>query len=524
MLPQILMTLKGLVLLTGAVYGFAALLGKEDAAWVKRGPLAIFLSMFVVGMWGHNVWIAYAAILVALPILARGRADAAALYCILVVAMPLLSMKFIIGSTYLLTIDKYVFCALGLAAAVIMNRPQQPLPQARRFDLPIVLMLLLEFAQARDASATATLRLFMPALLTIALPYFLLSRSIRNDNDVRRFLLAFVLAGFAMALVATVEARLHWLIYKQIQGRLDIAAGINAYSKMRAGMLRAPASFPESTALGTFLALAFMAALSVRSSFKSRYKWFTVLGVLLLGLISANSRGAFLGLAVGLIAWDLYSRRYGLLVAKLVAGGALYLFALTAAQFSAYFAALVGKDSGTAGTADYRLQLLRRGMEEIHKHPFLGQTMKDALNNLQDLRQGEGIIDLVNGYISYGLSLGYLGILGLVLVFVSLCLTMWAVRSTLRRNPQLLDSAACVFAAAALSIPNSFFTGFGGDGSTSFYQMCALGSAIWALRRVAAANPGDASGLPAAPMSATRARILADREAARRPGGAVTAT
>jgi len=516
MLPLILMTVKALVVIAAAVYGFAALLPKEDAAWVKKGPLAILLSMFVLGMWGHNIWLAYLGIVMILPLLAKGRADAAALYCVLTVAMPLLSMKVFIGSLYLFTVTKYLFCALGLAVAVMINRKDPAAPPLRRFDLPILIMLLLEFAQARDPSPTATLRQCVPVLLTIALPYFLLSRSLNSERDIRRFILAFVLAGFAMALVATIEARLHWLIYKQIQGRLDITAGINAYSKMRAGMIRAPASFPESTALGTFLALAFMASLTLRNHFSSRRNWYVVLGVLLLGLISANSRGAFLGLAVGVIAWDLYNRRFGSLVLKVVAVGALYLFALFAAQFSAYFAGLVGKGSDTASTADYRMQLLRRGMEEIHKHPILGQTMKAALDNLQDLRQGEGIVDLVNGYINYGLSLGYLGMAGLAAGFVSLAVTMWMARPALRRNPQLLEPAACVFSVAMLSIPNSFFTGFGGDGSTNFYQMCALGSAVWALRRVMPASTNNAGGIAAAPMPAIRAKILADREAALR--------
>ncbi len=514
MLSIILMTIKGMVLLAAAIYGFAALVRKPDAAWIKRAPLWLFLSMFFIGMWGHTYWVAYLALMVALPIVAKNRADAAALFTVLCVSLPLLSQQIQIGGIYLTSGSKYMFCALGLTIAFLMNKGGTSVPNRAHFDLPILIVVALEISQARDPSSTATIRQIVPLFLTIWVPYYLISRSLNRVEDVRRFLLAFVLAGFVMAAIATVEARLHWLIYKQIEGLLNIQTSINGYSKQRAGMIRAPASFPESTSLATFLVLAFMAALALRDTFASRGKWLIVLLVLSLGLLSANSRGAFIALAVGLVAWDLYCRRYGRLAIKLVGAGAVYLFALTAAQFSDYFASMVGKGSGTEGTADYRVQLLRRGMEEIHKHPILGQNLKAALDSLDDLRQGEGIVDLVNGYISYGLTLGYMGIVGLLLVFVSLCLAMFAARRKLRQNKALLEPAACVFAAAALSIPNSFFTAFGSGGSTTFYEICALGSAIWAMRKLAPPQRDAAGRLAPEPLTGIAAMIAADRERA----------
>lgn len=511
MLPSIIMTLKGVFLLVGGVLGFAALLRKGDAAWVKGAPLWILPGMYVLGMWGHYYALICAVLVLALPLLAKGRADAAALYCLLTVSVPLLMQQIVVGSLYVISADKYLFCAIGLTIAYLMNRGHAQVLRQAHFGLPVLLILVLELAQARDPSFTATLRQALPAFLTILLPYFLLSRSLNNAEDVRRFLLAFVLAGFAMAIIATVEARLHWLIYQQIEGRLGVHVGINGYAKQRAGMLRAPASFPESTELGTFLALSFMAALALRDSFASRNKWYLVLLVLLSGLVAANSRGAFIALAVGLCAWDVYCRRYSSLALKALAAGGLYFFALFAAQFSAFFAAMVGRGSGTGSTTEYRKLLFRRGMEEIHKHPLLGQSMKTALSHLEDLRQGEGIIDIVNGYINYGLTLGYPGMIGLLLAFVSLAMAMWVARKKLHGNRALLEPAACVFAVATLTILNSFFTGFGNTISTSFYQICALGSALWAMRKLAPVPQSGSVAGPPRPLSGVAALIAADR-------------
>jgi hypothetical protein len=512
MLSQLLMTAKGVAVLIAAIYGFAALLRKEDAQWVKRAPLVIFLSLFVLGMWGRNVWVEYVALVAALPLLAKSRPEAAALFCVLSVAAPQLYSPVTLGSLYLVSVSKYVFCAIGLAIAVVIKRPDRPALQHSRFDLPVLIITVMELVQARDPSITATIRQCAPLLLTIPLPYYLISRSLNSVEEVRRFLLALALAGFVMAVVATVEARLHWLIYKQVEGFLNIHRSVNAYAKLRAGLLRAPASFPESTALGTFLAIASIALLVIREKFASNGKWYLALFVMALGLISANSRGAFIAVLIGVMAVDFYRGRYGALAVKVAGGGLAYLILLGAAEFSTYLAALIGKSGGTEATTVYRQELLRRGLEEIHKHPYLGTTMKTALENLQDLRQGEGIIDLVNGYISYGLTLGYAGIAGLLVAFLSLCFAMLSVKSKLRLNSDLVGPAAATFAVAALSVVNSFFTQFGGEGATPFYQICAVGSCVWATRGLA--SPGKAGAAQSARTAAPSqlaALIQADR-------------
>lgn len=514
MLPQILMTVKGVALLTAAVYGFAALLRKEDAAWIKGRPLAILLSMFVIGMWGHNVWVGYFALMLALPIVARSRVEAAVLYCVLTVSMPLLYTKVSIGSLYLFPADKYLFCALGLAIAFVMKRGSKPSRQTR-FDIPILIIAVLEFAHSRDAGVTATVRQYGPVVVAILVPYFALSRSLNTVEDIRRFALAFALTGFVMGLIAVVEVRLHWLIYAQLQEGLHVRRAVNIYGKMRAGMIRAPASFGDSTTLGTYLAMTCMAVLALRNHFGSATKWYAALGVIVAGILAANTRGAVVAVGIGIIVQDVYNRRYGPLSVKLAVVGGAYLFAEAAAQFSPFFAAMLGKSADTQETADYRVQLLRRGLEEIHKHPILGTNLQAAMNNLEDLRQGEGIIDLVNGYISYGLTLGYMGIVGLVMVFVSLALAMLIARRQMRASPILMHIGGFIFSVAVFSIVNGFFTGFGGPSSTPFYEICALGSALWAARGLALLQQ-QASGTAAAvlPPTGLAALIAADRERA----------
>ena len=521
MLSQIIMTVKGVILLAGGVYGFAALLRREDAQWVRGAPLKLLVGLFLIGMWGHTVWVPWLAVMLAIPLLSKSRADAAALYLVAIASLPVLYNKVAVGGLYLFPFTKYLFAALGLIIAYFV-KPGSRIALQSRFDIPILLVLLLELAAARDPNITEMMRQAMPVLLNTAVPYFLVTRVLTGPEDLRRFVLALGLVGFTMAIIATVESRTHWLLYKQMEGYLHIQSTVNAFAQIRGGVMRAPTSFAESTSFGNFLALAAVAIVALRSSFATKWKWQIALAVLLVGLVAPNSRGAYLGVAIGLILFDLYRNRWGPLFTKLAAGAVLYVVLLGLSSFSQFAAEMVGKGAASKGSTDYRVQLFQRGLEEIHKHPLFGQTMKAALAGLEDMRQGEHIIDLVNGYITYGLSLGYTGMLCLMMVFATLCGAMLSVRRKLAASPMMLDFAAFVFAVSGFMMPVSAFTTFGGEGSTYFFMACAIGSVLWAMRLSPQLHHGSVAGASrvAAP-SAIRAMIEADRAAAlarRRPG------
>ncbi len=513
MFSQILMSVKAIVVLLAAIHFFAALLRKEDADWIKGAPRTMFVGLYLIGMWGHFIGVAYLALILFVALLPRSRADAAALYVVALIALPDLFWKPVFGSLYLFPFTKYLFAAIGLAFA-LARHPKPVHHTASRFDLPVLIVVILEVAQARSDNATDFARLVTPILLDIALPYFLISRALNSAEDVRRFMLALALGGFVMGIVATLETHLHFLLYKQIEVGLHVTSQINAFQQMRGGMLRAPGSFPESTSLGNFLAIAGVAVIALRGSFATKRKWYIAVGVLLFSLLAPNSRGAFIGVGVGLLAFDFYRKRYGALIAKAGVAMGTYMAMLMAAQFSPYIAEMIGKGA-TESSTEYRRALLRRGWEEIQKHPALGTTMKTALDNLSDMRSGEGIIDIVNGYISYGLTLGYPGMVGLLLVFVSLLGSMLLVRRKLAANDVLSNAAAFVFSIATLMVLLAFFTTVGGEKSSYFYWVAALGSALYALRRSALADAGSSGTAALLPVSSgVRGMIEADRAAA----------
>jgi hypothetical protein len=206
------------------------------------------------------------------------------------------------------------------------------------------------------------------------------------------------------------------------------------------------------------------------------------MATMVLGMAAANTRGALVGLVVGVLAYDLFRKRYAAFGQKALLLGLGYMILLAAAQVSPRLAALAGHSAETQGSSEYRMRLLARGIEEIRKHPVLGTSLKDALLRMEDMRQGEGIIDLVNGYVRYGLTLGVGGAVALFMLFFGLCIAMALARRKLAGSPTALGAAGFVFSVALISMLASFYSGFGGDTSTPFYEVAALGCAVWAMR------------------------------------------
>lgn len=498
MFSILVMLVKGVAIVFAATRLFLYLLRKEDARWL-RGPINMFPIMFAVGMLGHTIWVAYAALLLLLPVVARSRAEAVILFPMALMTLPPLSFEFGFAGIYLLRFDKLFFLCIGLAIAGLRHKDQR-VPNGRHFDVAFWLMLLLALVPLRDNNLTGTLRELTNPIVTVALPYLLASRWLKTPEDVRRFILAFACSAFVMSIVAIVEARTRWLMYDTMNLTLGLPSGLSNYSHSRGGLVRAVGAFAEATGFGLFLVMGFLTLLASRSAFRSKGRWFVAVAIMLLGIVSCNTRNAFLGLVIGLITFDLYRGRFGALAGKIMVVGLCYTAALAAAQFSPYVAASIGKTSDSSGTAQYRELLWERGKQEIWQHPLFGRPMSEVQVSMADLRQGEGIIDFVNGYVYFGVTAGVGGMVALLLIFVSTLFALVRARRDIVRSADTRLIGGCLFAISAFSIVTSFYTGFGGPGSTPYLMLLAACSALIAGRRLI---QSDAISRPAAATPAT---------------------
>jgi O-antigen ligase len=124
----------------------------------------------------------------------------------------------------------------------------------------------------------------------------------------------------------------------------------------------------------------------------------------------------------------------------------------------------------------YRQRLLDRSLELIQSHPLFGDGL--AMQEMEDLRQGQGIIDIVNTYIGVLLFYGLVGLL-LFLGF-SLSALMGVIRTAkaaMSTDPEWgflgLNIAACIVGMLFLIADCSMMFGV----EKMFYIMVALGAA-----------------------------------------------
>jgi O-antigen ligase len=142
----------------------------------------------------------------------------------------------------------------------------------------------------------------------------------------------------------------------------------------------------------------------------------------------------------------------------------------------------------------YRQRLAERGWEIVLAHPFFGD--QSPWREMADLRQGEGIIDIVNTYL--GVALNY----GLVGLFCFLSFILLAMAKVYARTRELRHSdpdlallgtslIACIVATLVMIYSASFNLG----AQKMFYVLAGLAAAYSRLPISSASEPAASSAL-----------------------------
>jgi O-antigen ligase len=122
-----------------------------------------------------------------------------------------------------------------------------------------------------------------------------------------------------------------------------------------------------------------------------------------------------------------------------------------------YVVGLINSVSGGDKTADfnvaYREELLRTSIALIKQSPWFG--VPNYMQEMESLRQGEGIIDLVNTYLVVTLNVGLVGLAMFVLPFL---VTLWKLATGVPGESAPLRRETLVWIALTLAIMVTVFT------------------------------------------------------------------
>lgn len=429
------------------------------------------------------------------PIFASKRRFVAPIYLYLVLTMPMVSTLLAVGNLYITTYD--VSISLGIGAIVtVLVRPGPRQMRSRKWDWPIVLLFLLLVVQsARDTSASNYFRVVIETSLQTLLPYFVISRSIHTFDDLRLAVFGLISATAALSCLAIFEAFHSWPLYRIVWAHYGITLGSGASVKLRAGFLRAPGPFPEPTSFAFCLAVGGIAAYSMRSAFRNRFNNFAIFFIILLGICAPQSRGAWIGLFVGIITSKVFEKRFATLARWLLFGASAFIVTLASNSLSSR----VSNSLGLGGTPDYRVSLFNRGIEEFRKNPVFGMPIKSVLYSLRDITQGEGMVDFVNTYLYVALLSGVVGLTIFVVSVLSPLPAIWPLRARRVANVRDRQQIGFVFSSVTAIAVMLAVTSLGGRTTVMIAIMLGFSAAIMNCFRLIPKNTVVAKPQPVTP-------------------------
>jgi O-antigen ligase len=376
----------------------------------------------------HSFWIYVAAAAAIVFFSVTKEKNQLALFFALLFAVPAMSMEIpgVAGIRYLFDINHVRLLALAVllpAFISLVGRPDVERFGRRWPDRLLIVFLGLYFVLMLPSnSATSALRLgvFYP-FIDVFLPYYVASRSLKDVAAFRDALTAFVVAALVLAAIGIFESGKHWLLYRALEDALGAFWNYGGYLP-REEHLRALGSTGQPIAFGYVMAVAMGFLLYLRRFISPLAM---TAGFILLGaaLFASVSRGPWLGAALILLLGLTTGRSSGL---RVLAMGAIavvilpLLFATTMGARIIDYLPFVG--SVDSETVSYRVRLLEAFVKVIVDNPLFGAYNYMLAPEVQELRQGQGIVDIVNTYVGIGLTSGLVGLTLFVGFFAAVAL------------------------------------------------------------------------------------------------------
>ncbi len=474
----------------------------------------LWLIITVTGFLSPSFWL-FALVAVPLVIWA-GRKDSnpIALYLLLLHAIPPLDVEIpMIGINTLFAINMYRLLALCILFPMALRLRRQEKERLTNgssliwIDGLLVafgLMQILIFvrpdtpdASTLHDSATNIIRRTALFILDTYLPYYVVSRFCRTKSVLTEVMATACIAIVVMAPIAVFESARHWLLY----GGLGQTWGgeMSVTYNMRAGVVRSSVSSGHPLSLGYLFAIGLGFWLYLRPRVKPAVIRICVPVLLVIGLITAYSRGPWLGAVIIYLAFTGLALGGKVRLVKAVLLGIVSFGLLLLSPLGNRFTAVIPFLGGTVDQFNviYRQRLAERARDMILHGPLFGDPY--AYLKMEDLRQGVGVIDFVNTYAAIGV---FYGIVGLSLFIGFILLALLKVYLTARRiAPTDTDVAslglsltACIIGTLMMIYTSSFIYSY----YILFYVLA--GMAVAYHRRYAASGIAAKRGRSAKPV------------------------
>jgi hypothetical protein len=487
---------------------FVVVLGISTIAFLFLKPVAlrftteanfnrrrnVWFLLTCVSFLSPNIWL---YMLVAAPVmLVAGRKDSnpVALYLVLLQVIPPLSFPVPFpGINLLFDISNYRLLSLCILIPTIWRLRADPSAQEVRalqgmdwWLLAFGVLQTLQFIRPDTPTAfllhdspTNMLRRLFLFLLDIYALYYAVSRSCTGKTKIVDAMAAFCVVSCLMALEAVFESLRHWLLYQGLALRLSpYDAGMQMAYLVRNGVLRAQGPAGHALALGYLLAVALGFWLYLQPQIESRLKRTSITVVLCAGLFAAYSRGPWIGaIAIYFVMVALNPKAVGGLAratAVMVVLAGVVALTPIGQRIAAVLPFLGG--SVEIGDLDYRQRLASTSWNLIMNHPYFGD--QEYLSKMAQLRQGQGIIDIVNTYAGTALEYGLVGLsLFLAFMLTGVIKGYRAMTQIRQRDNDLARLGSCMLACIVGTLLMMYNSSFVFGYEKMFYVLAGLTAA-----------------------------------------------
>lgn len=313
----------------------------------------------------------------------------------------------------------------------------------------------------------------------IYIPYFIARKTVTNTAAMKYVFWGVAFIIFMLSCISVFISMRHWQLYDSLNQPLALnSVGISNY-KYREGFLRTGVTIGaiQFAAIGSCAVIMYIYLIKKLELTLFRKLVFVLFA---LGIMFTFSRGPWI---VGAMMVALYllmayrSRGLVLFFGGVFAFGALLLAA------GVLDSVMYGFSLKDSSNVDYREQLLHLGIEEMMKFPLFGNQNFMQSPDLQVLRQGEGIIDIVNTFLQIGLQFGVIPVLLFAWMVFGWPLTVYK-RIKKNGNTEILDVARVYF-VVMLSLGLSIITVSSfGPGSALFLLIMFLIGAGHGIKKI----------------------------------------
>lgn len=346
------------------------------------------------------------------------------------------------GINYLLDLDYIRILNLVVLTPLILNNGEQNTPYENSGFSKAALFVLLYMAciialDWREDSPTNAARHSLDILWVLGMPVLALIRCCKKAGSVEKLYFGVLIAAFMMAIISLFQAIEGWKFYTEISRNLSSKfSHLYNITYVRGSFLRTPATL-DPIPFSIYMSFAILLLYKFRHASPSKFILPFVYGLFAFAIFTTGSRAGYLSLVMLFGIYFFLNPRL-----KHFRGITVFLTLLLIVP---YVVTGLSLDSFTEydehGTFEYRIELFFTSLELIKENFLFGERFYNRNPELEVLRQGQGIIDVVNAYLHIAMRYGMVG-LSLMLTAIWLAVSgLWRARKKQESQPLLKDNS-----------------------------------------------------------------------------------